>query len=62
MTESILATQAVPDTPSLGPVSGIPFTFAQSRNVLLERSGEALILYYLAPLTPEVLLEVRRYT
>jgi len=61
MTESIVATQAVSDTPPLGQASGIPFTFAQSRNVLLERSAGALVLYYVAPMTPEVLLEVRRY-
>ena len=62
MTESIPATQAASDAPPLGLISGIPFTFAQSRNVLLERTGEALVLYYVAPMTPEVLLEVRRYT
>ena len=62
MTESTLATQAVSDPPPLGPVSGIPFAYAQNRNVLLERTGGALILYYVAPLAPEVLLEVRRYT
>ncbi|MDA8679645.1 hypothetical protein N9L80_04995 [Luminiphilus sp.] len=39
MTESILATQAVSETPPLGQVSGIPFTFAQSRHVLLARTG-----------------------
>ncbi|MDB2642880.1 type II secretion system ATPase GspE [Luminiphilus sp.] len=61
MIESIVATQAVSDTPPLGQASGIPFTFAQSRNVLLERSAGALVLYYVAPMTPEVLLEVRRY-
>ena len=62
MTESTLATQALSDPPPRGPVSGIPFTFAQSRNVLLERTSGALILYYVAPMAPEVLLEVRRYT
>ena len=36
MTESTLATQAVSDPLPRGPVSGIPFAFAQNRNVLLE--------------------------
>ena len=42
-------------------VSGLPFTFAQSRNVLLDRTASALTLFFVPPLLPEVLLEVRRY-
>ena len=41
--------------------SGLPFAFAQSRNVLFERSGSSLTLHYVPPLTTDVLLEVRRY-
>ena len=62
MMESTLTTQAVSDPPPRGPVSGIPFAFAQNCNVLLERTSGALVLYYVAPMAPEVLLEVRRYT
>jgi general secretion pathway protein E len=39
----------------------LPFAFAQSRNVLFERSGSSLTLHYVPPLTTDVLLEVRRY-
>ena len=50
------------DENSAGPlVSGLPFGFAQSRNVLLDRSGSHLTLQYVPPLKSEVLLEVRRY-
>ncbi|MDG1215787.1 MAG: type II secretion system ATPase GspE [Luminiphilus sp.] len=41
--------------------SGVPFTFAQSRGVLLDRNGAAPTLYYVPPLQPDVLLEVRRF-
>jgi hypothetical protein len=50
---------AEPASPVL--TSGLPFAFAQSRNVLLERSGSALTLHYVPPLATDVLLEVRRY-
>ncbi|MDG1684193.1 MAG: type II secretion system ATPase GspE [Luminiphilus sp.] len=41
--------------------SGVPFAFAQSRGVLLDRNGAAPTLYYVPPLQPDVLLEVRRF-
>lgn len=41
--------------------SALPFTFAQTRNVLLERSAEGVTLHYVAPLATDVLLEVRRF-
>ena len=41
--------------------SGVPFTFAQSRNVLLDRQGAVSTLYYVPPLQPDVLLEMRRF-
>ncbi|MDG2134909.1 MAG: type II secretion system ATPase GspE [Luminiphilus sp.] len=41
--------------------SGVPFTFAQSRSVLLDRKGAVPTLYYVPPLQPDVLLEVRRF-
>ena len=41
--------------------SGLPFAFAKSRNVLLDRSGSVLTLFYVPPMVTEVLLEVRRY-
>ena len=41
--------------------AGLPFAFAQSRNVLLERSGPSLTLYHVPPLATDVLLEVRRH-
>ena len=50
---------AEPASPVL--TSGLPFAFAQSRDVLLERSGAALTLHYVPPLATDVLLEVRRY-
>ena len=50
---------ADPGSPVLA--SGLPFAFAQSRNVLFERSGSSLTLHYVPPLTTDVLLEVRRY-
>ena len=52
-------TIADPGSPVLA--SGLPFAFAQSRNVLFERSGSSLTLHYVPPLTTDVLLEVRRY-
>ena len=61
MSES--APESLPVAESASPVlpSGLPFAFAQSRNVLLERSGAALTLHYVPPLRTDVLLEVRRY-
>ena len=46
MSES--APESLPIAESASPVltSGLPFAFAQSRNVLLERSGAALTLHY----------------
>ncbi|MEK9534680.1 MAG: ATPase, T2SS/T4P/T4SS family, partial [Halieaceae bacterium] len=41
--------------------SGLPFAFAKRRNVLLDRSGSVLTLFYVPPMATEVLLEVRRY-
>ncbi|MDC0572683.1 type II secretion system ATPase GspE [Luminiphilus sp.] len=41
--------------------SGVPFTFAQSRGVLLDRKGAVPTLYYVPPLQSDVLLEVRRF-
>ena len=41
--------------------SGLPFAFAQSRGVLLEKSASSTTLYYVPPLTTEVLLEVQRH-
>lgn len=41
--------------------SALPFTFAQTRNVLLERSAKGVTLHYVAPLATDVLLEVRRF-
>ena len=61
MSES--APQSLPIAELASPIlaSGLPFAFAQSRNVLRERSGAALTLHYVPPLTTDVLLEVRRY-
>ena len=36
--------------------SGLPFAFAKSRNVLLDRSGSVLTLFYVPPMATEVLL------
>ena len=55
-TDSLLVTESA--SPAY---SGLPFAFAQSRNVLLERSGAALTLHYVPPLATDVLLEVRRH-
>ncbi len=61
MDEPIRETSGAVDGASPYLASGIPFTFAQSRGVLLERSASALTLYYLPPLATDVLLEVRRF-
>ena len=37
--------------------SALPFAFAQSRGVLLEKSASLTTLYYVPPLATEVLLE-----
>ncbi len=57
MSES--APESLPVAEAASPVltSGLPFAFAQSRNVLLERSGAALTLHYVPPLATDVLLE-----
>ena len=58
MTESAsVASDAPPSVTS----AGLPFAFAQSRNVLLERSGSSLTLYHVPPLATDVLLEIRRH-
>ena len=41
--------------------SALPFAFAQSRGVLLEKSASSTTLYFVPPLATEVLLEVQRY-
>ena len=41
--------------------SALPFAFAQSRGVLLEKSASSNTLYYVPPLATEVLLEVQRH-
>ena len=41
--------------------SALPFAFAQSRGVLLEKSASSTTLYYVPPLATEVLLEVQRH-
>ena len=41
--------------------SALPFAFAQSRGVLLEKSASSITLYYVPPLATEVLLEVQRH-
>ena len=41
--------------------SALPFAFAQSRGVLLEKSASSATLYYVPPLATEVLLEVQRH-
>ncbi|MDA0650042.1 MAG: type II secretion system ATPase GspE [Proteobacteria bacterium] len=58
MTESA---SVASDATSSVPSAGLPFAFAQSRNVLLERSGSSLTLYHVPPLAIDVLLEVRRH-
>jgi len=61
MTESSLVPPVAPDIASSTSSSGLPFAFAQSRSVLLERSGSSLTLYHVPPLATDVLLEVRRH-
>ena len=41
--------------------SALPFAFAQSRGVLLEKSASSTTLYFVPPLATEVLLEVQRH-
>ena len=43
------------------PVNSIPFGYAQSQHVLLDRSGPDIKLYHIPPLKADVLLEVRRF-
>ncbi len=61
MTEPELTQAAPPEASGAVMPSGVPFTFAQSRNVLLDRQGVTPVLYYVPPLDPDVLLEVRRF-
>ena len=62
MTESVSeALSAVESSPPALTTSGLPFTYAQTRNVLLERSAQGMTLHYVAPLETDVLLEVRRF-
>ena len=58
VSEALSAAEASP--PALT-ASGLPFTYAQTRNVLLERSATGMTLHYVAPLATDVLLEVRRF-
>jgi general secretion pathway protein E len=62
MTESVSeALSAAESSPPSVTTSGLPFTYAQTRNVLLERSAKGMTLHYVAPLATNVLLEVRRF-
>ena len=61
MTEPELTQAPPPEASGAVMPSGVPFTFAQSRNVLLDRQGVTPVLYYVPPLDPDVLLEVRRF-
>ena len=61
VTESVSESSRVADSTSALIPSALPFGFAQSRNVLLERSGAGLTLHYVPPLATDVLLEVRRH-
>ena len=55
MSESAPESLSVAESASPVLTSGLPFAFAQSRNVLLERSGGALTLHYVPPLATDVL-------
>lgn len=61
MTASEAKPAVAPEASIAVMASGVPFTFAQSRNVLLDRQGSGPVLYYVPPLDPDVLLEVRRF-
>ena len=61
MTESVINEAVAAEAPGAVMASGVPFTFAQSRGVLLDRKGAVPTLYYVPPLQPDVLLEVRRF-
>ena len=59
MVESVQTNLAGPSETVL--TSALPFTFAQSRGVLLEKSASSTTLYFVPPLATEVLLEVQRH-
>ena len=59
MVESVQTNLAGPGETVL--TSALPFTFAQSRGVLLEKSAASTTLYYVPPLATDVLLEVQRH-
>ena len=54
MVESVQTNLAGPSETVL--TSGLPFAFAQSRGVLLEKSASSTTLYYVPPLTTDVLV------
>ena len=61
MTEPVINEAVAAEAPGAVMASGVPFTFAQSRGVLLDRKGAVPTLYYVPPLQSDVLLEVRRF-
>jgi len=61
VTDAEIKQVVAPESTGAVMASGIPFTYAQARNVLLDRQGAASTLYYVPPLDPDVLLEVRRF-
>jgi len=61
VTDAEIKQVVAPESTAAVMASGIPFTYAQARNVLLDRQGAASTLYYVPPLDPDVLLEVRRF-
>ena len=61
MTASEAKPAVAPEASIAVMASGVPFTFAQNRNILLDRQGSGPVLYYVPPLDPDVLLEVRRF-
>jgi len=61
VTDGEIKQVVAPESTGAVMASGIPFTYAQARNVLLDRQGAASTLYYVPPLDPDVLLEVRRF-
>lgn len=61
MTEPVINEAVAAEAPGADMASGVPFTFAQSRGVLLDRKGAVPTLYYVPPLQSDVLLEVRRF-
>jgi general secretion pathway protein E len=61
VTEPVINEAVAAEAPGADMASGVPFTFAQSRGVLLDRKGAVPTLYYVPPLQSDVLLEVRRF-